>query len=207
MKIRLLLLGDMPTNGYIVYNDKNECIIVDPGFDENKIYSFIEEHKLMPLAIVLTHAHYDHISAIDKIKDIYEIPCCCHEKEKDLLSNSKLNLSGMYGRYKVEIKPDYTFVDEENVSFGSIDFKVMHTPGHTKGGVCLYFERDKFLITGDTLFRGTVGRTDLPTGNFDEITKSLNDKIMKLEDEVIVYPGHGYKTKIGIERKNNPYVD
>lgn len=207
MKIKLLLLGDMPTNGYIVYNDDNECIIADPGFEAEKVYKFVEENGLKPLAIVLTHAHFDHISAVNEVKNRYNIGCYCHEYEKELMRDAVLNLSGLNGRDKVEISPDYTFVDDEVVQIGGISFKVMHTPGHTKGGVCLYFEKDKILITGDTLFRGTVGRTDLPTGNYNEIIRSLNDKLMKLDDDVAVYPGHGYKTTVGIERRNNPYVD
>lgn len=207
MKIKLLLLGDMPTNGYVVSNTgTGECFIVDPAFDAEKIIEYIDKEGLHPVAILLTHGHYDHITALGAVKEKYDIPVWCGRQEEALLKNPKINLSNGFGHRAVTVVPD-RLLDAGHVNVAGFDVEVIETPGHTAGGVCYYIASEKVLFSGDTLFRGTIGRTDLPTGNYEELLDSLNHKLMVLEDETTVYPGHGFRSSIAMEKKQNPYVE
>ena len=206
MNIKMILVGPMPTNCYIVYKDDSKsCIIIDPGYDAYKIKKFIDDNNLEPKAIVLTHGHYDHISAINNVRELYSIPVYSDKNEVELIKDPKLNLS-INTDMSVCEHVDIIMDDYQEVIIDDIKFINISTPGHTAGGCCLYFEEDKFLISGDTLFNGTIGRTDLPTGSYDELVSSVNKKLMILPEDVIVYPGHGYRTKIGYEKSSNPYV-
>ncbi len=189
-------------NVYIV-KENNSCFVVDPGYDFEGIKNIIKENSLEPKFIILTHGHGDHIGSVQKIKDLYNIPVYAHEEEKELLEKPELNLSSsMYGN--ISIKADYYLKDNDEVKFEGSTLKVIHTPGHTKGGMCILLNNN--LFTGDTLFAGSIGRSDFPTGNYDELINSVNNKLMILDDDIVVYPGHNSATTIGRERVNNPYV-
>ena len=203
IKVETLVLGFVSTNGYIISNDKQESILIDPSADARRIISQLEEKKLKPLAILLTHAHFDHIGAIDEIVNKYEIPVYLHEKEKIKLIDGKENLSLSHGvDFKVKTKP--TILSDKKFSIGGFDIEYFNTPGHTIGGVSFLIE--DCLMTGDTLFAGSIGRTDFPGGSMEQEIESIRMLISKLNPNTKVYPGHSPSTSLGEEARSNPYL-
>ena len=199
IKIKKMILGVIDTNIYIIYDDKvKEAVIVDPADEPGRIMNAIKKLNVKPVAIFLTHGHYDHIMAANFLKNYYQIPILAHNKEKTLLKDSLLNLSGE-NDCSMKVYPDIFVKDKEEIEVGSMTFKVFYTPGHTVGSCCYYMESEKIMFSGDTMFAGTCGRCDLPTGDPVKMAKSL-EKLLKLPDEVVVFPGHGDQTVIGIER-------
>ena len=206
MKIESLVLGMVQTNCYLLINrSTSECIIVDPADSPQKIENHITRQGYHPVAILLTHGHFDHILGVNALKKTFSIPVYAAKDEEEILTHSGKNLSSQFGTdYKVNA--DYQLEDGAELSLAGTKIKAMLTPGHTKGSMCYYFEEDGFLISGDMLFCESVGRTDLPTGNSTEIMKSLREKVLVLPDETIVYPGHGEVTDIAHEKAYNPYA-
>lgn len=205
MRLKSFVVSLMETNSYIVCNeDTNNGIIIDPGAEAERIIDFIKTEKINICAVVLTHAHFDHIGAASEIKEFTNAPVCICEKEEIIAENSKYNLSANYG-VPLEFKADEILKDGNNYTFKDLTFNIIHTPGHTPGSCCIYFENEGVLFSGDTLFYQNVGRTDFYFGSMEDMLNSLN-KLMKLDDNVIVYTGHGPKTSIGFERKHNPYL-
>lgn len=199
IKIKKMILGVIDTNLYIVYdNDKKEAVIIDPADEPGRIMNAIKKLDVKPVAIFLTHGHYDHILAANFLKNYYHIPIVAHNREKTLLKNSNLNLSAE-NECSTKVYPDIFVKDKEEVEVGGMTFKVFYTPGHTAGSCCYYMESEKIMFSGDTMFAGTCGRCDLPTGDPVRMAKSI-EKLLKLSDEVVVFPGHGDQTVIGIER-------
>ena len=199
IKIKKMILGVIDTNLYIVYdNDKKEAVIIDPADEPGRIMNAIKKLDVKPVAIFLTHGHYDHILAANFIKNYYHIPIVAHNREKTLLKNSNLNLSAE-NDCSTKVYPDIFVKDKEELEVGGMTFKVFYTPGHTAGSCCYYMESEKIMFSGDTMFAGTCGRCDLPTGDPVRMAKSI-EKLLKLSDEVVVFPGHGDQTVIGIER-------
>ncbi len=206
MKIISLILGPVGTNCYLLINEEtNETIIIDPADNSTAIKQKIKMEELTPVAILLTHGHFDHIMAATDIANEYNIFIHSYYEERDLLGDSKLN-AGYLIRTNFTLVPHKEFKDKEILRFGGMELLVIHTPGHTKGSVCFYHEESQCLITGDTLFRESVGRTDLPTGNSHTIQKSITERLFKLDDAVKVYPGHGETTTIGYEKMYNPFL-
>ena len=209
IKINTVHVGMIGTNCYIVYKDNTEslreAIIIDPGDDADKIYDKVEELGVKPVAILLTHGHFDHILAVNQVASKYNIDIYASEEEKKLLGDAMLNLSGGYRRDSI-VKEYIKICDGQELELANIKIKTILTPGHTGGSMCYYIENEDVLFSGDMLFRESVGRTDFPTGSESQIINSLNNKLMKLEDKVEVYPGHGPATTIGYERVNNMYV-
>ncbi len=199
IKIKKMILGVIDTNLYIVYdNDKKEAVIIDPADEPGRIMNAIKKLDVKPVAIFLTHGHYDHILAANFLKNYYHIPIVAHNREKTLLKNSNLNLSAE-NECSTKVYPDIFVKDKEEVEVGGMTFKAFYTPGHTAGSCCYYMESEKIMFSGDTMFAGTCGRCDLPTGDPVRMAKSI-EKLLKLSDEVVVFPGHGDQTVIGIER-------
>ena len=207
MKLTTLVVGPFEVNCYLYQDEQtNDGIIIDPGASEELIFESVESMGLVPKAILLTHGHGDHIAAVEAVKDRYQVPLYIGEGEAELLANPSANVSAMFGQPIVAPEADHVVCDEQLITFGSISLKVLATPGHTIGGVCYLDEREANLFSGDTLFWGSVGRTDLPGGSAAILIESIRSKILSLPDDITCYPGHGPKTTIGAERSNNPFL-
>ena len=198
-------VGLMGVNCYIL-GDKNEAIIVDPGSDAEGIVKTLDDNKITAKFIVLTHCHFDHIMAVEQLIEKLSVKLIACQKEKNNLLDSSVNYTDRYSRKPVELIADIYVSDGDTVSSGLYEFKVIETPGHTVGSMCLYCEKENLLISGDTLFYASVGRCDLATGNEEKLVESIKTKLFTLPDDVAVLPGHGENTKIGFEKMNNPYI-
>lgn len=206
IKIGKITLGMCQTNTYFLYVEGNsDAIVIDPADRGDLLYDKLKGAGLEPKAILLTHGHFDHIWGVEKLKELSGAQVYASEDEDDFLKDADANCSAGCGR-PCTIEADYLFKDNEVISLCGIEIKVLKTPGHTKGGCCYYIAEEKFLISGDTLFSESVGRTDLPTGSMSTLIRSINEKLMVLPDDVKVYPGHGCTTNIGYERDNNPFL-
>lgn len=203
IEIMTLVLGYVSTNCYIVSNEKKEALIVDPAASADQIIDKINQKDLKPIAILLTHAHFDHIGAIDELCQKYDIPLYVHEKEVIKLKDSTENLSMSYG-IDLTVKAKPILLSEKKFKIGGFEIKYFNTPGHTIGGVCYLIE--EHILTGDTLFAGSVGRTDFPGGSMKNQVSSIRMLISELSPNIKVYPGHGPSTTIGIEAKSNPFL-
>ena len=195
------LMGGDPTNCYIVLDQESkELMVVDPGGDVDKIIEIINILQGKLKYIYITHCHGDHILGVTELQKKMGGKILIHRDDEDGLNNKDINLTGIIGTKEIELEADSRVDDGDLIHLGNLEFKVIHTPGHTAGGSSLYCESENLLFSGDTLFRGTWGRTDLPTSDFMAIMDSITNKLMKLPDETIVYPGHGKSTKIGEEK-------
>lgn len=201
-------LGPLQTNCYILANSKKNCLIVDPGEEGKKLINHLAQRKLKPQAILLTHAHFDHIGAVDDIRNQYHIPVYLHNKEKNWLVDPALNGSQffMMGQIKVR-QADHLISNEGTMTVGDFTFEVYETPGHSPGSVSFYFKEDGIVASGDALFQGSIGRTDLPGGNHEVLIKSIHDKLLVLPEETQVLPGHGPSTTIEMEMDTNPFLN
>ena len=185
--------GD-PTNCYIIVDEESkETMVIDPAGSVDKIEELINILKAKLKYIYLTHCHGDHIGAVTELKNRCGGRILIHRLDSEGLNDKTINLSGVVDLPEIELEADSRVDDGDLLHLGNLEFKVIHTPGHTKGGSSLYCEKEKCLFSGDTLFRGTWGRTDLPTSSREEIMDSIVNKLMKLPDETIVYPGHRIK--------------
>ncbi|TJX16138.1 MBL fold metallo-hydrolase [Tissierella creatinini] len=205
MNILRIPAGIYAANCYLVYSeDDKAAIIVDPGGDADELIDTIETNNLHLKYIVLTHGHGDHIAAVNKIKDRFGVEVLIHEDDAEMLEEGELNLSIKMAMGNIELKSDKTIKEGDRLHFGNLEAKVIHTPGHTKGGICLLIEGS--LITGDTLFKGSIGRSDLYGGDFDLLISSIKNKLLQLPDETVVYPGHGGQSTIGYEKRTNHFL-
>jgi len=206
MLFKQLAVGPLQTNCYILgCRETNEAIIVDPGGDFDLIEKAISKLNLKPVVVVNTHAHIDHIGAVEECKSHYGIKFGLCEKDLPVLKTAP-DAAAMFGLGDIAVpEVDFYLKDGDTVKAGGISFKVINTPGHTKGSVCFFGEN--ILISGDTLFSGSIGRTDLPGGSYKEIISSVVKKLLPLGDGVKVYPGHGDSSTIGEEKLNNPYLN
>jgi glyoxylase-like metal-dependent hydrolase (beta-lactamase superfamily II) len=205
IKVKKIVSSVLDENCYIVYDPESLCaVVIDPGGDDGTIIFEIEKKGLKPEIIVNTHGHYDHIFSDDKLRFKFQIPLAVYKTEVEMLSDSYKNGSEMFGMSITVKKPDILLEDNQeiNLSFGS--FKVLHTPGHTVGGICLLF--DEFLVTGDTLFAGTIGRTDFDGGNYEDMLLSLSRIKKIVPSSISIYPGHGSRTTLTNELQHNPYL-
>lgn len=204
MNIKRIVVGVYAVNCYIVYNDNKNGFIVDPGGDSDDIIKFVDKENIKLEFILLTHGHADHIGAVKIIKEKYDLPIYTSINEKDLLEDPILNLSKSIPPFKdIELIADRWLYDEEIIDFYGEKLYIMETPGHTIGSICILM--DGVVFSGDTLFRMSIGRSDLPTGSFDEIINSVK-KLYNLKKDYRILPGHGAESNLQFERENNPFM-
>ncbi|QHE52954.1 MBL fold metallo-hydrolase [Pontibacillus sp. HMF3514] len=207
MEVEQLPLGTLGTNCYLIEQNK-KTLIIDPGGDAEKLIRMIERRELTPKAILLTHAHFDHIGALDEVRDHFNVPVYVHQEEKDWLEDPEKNGSKFFSMVvsPIQARPADHFIDPGNMTIADFTFEVRHTPGHSPGSVSFVFKDGGFVIAGDTLFEGGIGRTDLPGGNHDLLIESIRKEILSLDAEMEVYPGHGGATTVEKEKLSNPFL-
>lgn len=206
LRVEQYVVGSVQTNCYFAINDNtSEVLIVDPGASAGRLAEIIDEEKLNPVAILLTHGHFDHAGGAAELAKHYGIKVYAEEHEKETLENPAINLSGWEGRELV-YHADVFLRDEQEIDLAGFHIRVFHTPGHTVGGCCYYFSYQNAVFSGDTLFAQSVGRTDFPKGSASALIRSIEEKLMPLPDETTVYTGHNEITTIGTERMYNPYL-
>jgi Zn-dependent hydrolases, including glyoxylases len=210
LKIEVFVFSPIQENTYIIFNDEKDCLIIDPGCyfqqEKDEIKSFIEDNGLKPVMLLNTHCHLDHVFGNKFIADNYHLTLQLHSEEKQLLQLAPA--SGLMFELPFDnYQGSYIFLKEgDKVHLGADELEVIHVPGHSPGSICFYCRKQKFLIGGDVLFNGSIGRTDLPGGNFETLTNNVKQKLLTLPDDVVVYSGHGPATTIGQEKKSNPFV-
>jgi len=209
-QIKVLTFNPVQENTYVLYNEHNECIIIDPGcyFDKEKeeLKSFIVKNQLEPKMLLNTHCHLDHVFGNKYIAEEYKLTLQIHTKEEELLQMapaSGLMFNLPFDNYMGEL----VFLKEGDVvSLRNDKLEVIHAPGHSPGSICFYCEQQKFIIGGDVLFYNSIGRTDLPGGSHEDLVRNIREKLFKLPGDVKVYAGHGPETTIGEEMKSNPFL-
>jgi len=207
IKIYPMPLGDYQANCYILSVGEH-ALIVDPGDEANRIITYLAMNGLKPEAILLTHGHFDHIGALEAMIKQYQIPVYAHVAEKEYFTNVDYNLSLMAGRERIELTDlsTFNFIEQDGViEVMNLPIEVRHVPGHSLGSVAFYFAEDGVVISGDALFNGSIGRTDLVGGNHDQLINSIKTKLFTLADTTVVYSGHGPATTIGDEKATNPF--
>ncbi|KKB42922.1 MBL fold metallo-hydrolase [Bacillus thermotolerans] len=203
-----LPLGPLQTNCYILSNDEKECIIFDPGAEGESLVAWLKQNGLKPLAVLLTHAHFDHIGAVEQVRQEFHIPVYLHKEEEEWMENPALNGSARFELGEVKARAaDHLLTNEAALTIGSFSFRLFHTPGHSPGSISYFFEEGNVVFAGDTLFMGSIGRTDLRGGNHEQLLKSIHNHLLSLPEEVIVLPGHGPATTIGDEMDSNPFLN
>ena len=206
MKVEHSTVGPVETNCYLVTNTKtNELIVIDPGEEADMLISKIKASGAKPAAILLTHAHFDHITGAAAVAGEFGVKIYLHEKDRDTLTDTQMNASWMIG-HPMTYTADIFVKDEQELEIAGFKIRVLFTPGHTPGGCCYYFPYEDVVFTGDSLFCGSIGRTDFKGGSMSDLVRSVKEKLMSLPDKTAVYPGHNESSTIENERMFNPYL-
>ena len=206
MIFEAMTVGSYYSNCYIVGSESSkEAAVIDPGADFKKIDNKINELGVKPKIIILTHAHGDHIGAVEELVEKYGVKVYIHEEDAKALIDSNINFSKVLFGKNISINPDVMLKDGDEIQLGDLKFEIIHTPGHTKGGICI--KVGNIMMTGDTLFNNSIGRTDFPGGSFEEIIDSIQEKIFKYDEDIIIYPGHNSPSTIKSEKLSNPFVN
>ncbi len=210
MQVAVFTFNDFLENTYLLYDETRDCVIIDPGCnnedEKNTLIDFVNGQGLKPVRLLNTHCHIDHVLGNAFVSDYYNLPLETHEGEIPVLK-SCAQVAMMYGIPYEPSPPITKFLDEsQTVQFGSTELKILFTPGHSPASISFYHEETKQIIGGDVLFQGSIGRTDLPGGNMETLLESIRNNFFNLPDDTIVYPGHGPKTSVGVEKKSNPFL-
>ena len=206
LKCDFRVVGPIQTNCYFLYReDTKECLIIDPGYEADKIEAYVQKKQLHVAGILLTHGHFDHLTAADEVRKKFQTKIYASGTEKELMADPRMNVSVMMGD-SVSLKADVWLEDGQELEMLGETMRCILTPGHTGGGMCFYFPKACMLFSGDTLFQESVGRTDFPTGSSRELIRSVREKLLVLPEAVRVYPGHGLMTTIRDEQMFNPYA-
>lgn len=203
--VETIPVGLLQANAYLIAAGR-DAVLIDPGAEPDRILAEVEASAVRVHAVVLTHAHYDHIGAVDDIRAALGCPVCIHEAEREFLAAPELNLSAFVGEPHALGEPDRVFRHGDTLAFGALRLSVRHTPGHSPGGSALLVEGHPICFSGDALFAGSIGRSDLPGGSYQQLIAALRERLLTLPDDTRVYPGHGPATTIGQERRANPYL-
>lgn len=204
MYLKTFVVTEFQTNCYLVSNKLKETLIIDPGGEPEKIINYITSENLNPKYLVNTHIHSDHIGADQRLVNEYNIPLLVHENTQRMLKDNTMNMSNFTG---IDFTPpdNIEYLKEgDKIKLGELSFMVLYTPGHTEGSMSLL--GTDILFTGDLIFRESVGRTDLPTGDFSQLEETIQKKIFTLDEEITIYPGHGPETTVGFEKRNNKFI-
>ena len=206
IKIEKFVLGGVGTNCYIGYNEKiKECFIVDLATYSQEMVSHIRKSGCQVKGILLTHGHFDHIMGIEDFIDEIPTTVYAHQEEEEFLKDPVLNFSAITGKEEYKVNEVIFLKEHQSFQLAGFDIQIIHTPGHTPGGCCYYLPRENVVFTGDTLFNGSIGRTDFPGGDSTLLLSSINEKLLTLPEETEVYPGHIESTTIGKEKRYNPF--
>jgi hydroxyacylglutathione hydrolase len=211
LHVEVFPLGDWVTNCFVLHRvgatPGSLCWIVDAGFDPDELIRYVREHQLQPNQVVLTHAHLDHIAGLHAIRAAWPaIPIVIHRAEECFLIEPMLNLSVILDEPIIAPAATGFLEHGQSISLDGLTFEVRHTPGHSPGGISFYHKAGELVIAGDSLFNGSIGRTDFPTSDHDTLIRSIREQLLTLPDDTAVYPGHGDTTTIGRERRSNPFV-
>ena len=203
----ILPVGPLQCNCSVI-GDEGTCdaVVIDPGDDIDEVLALVRKHGLQVKQIVITHAHIDHVGGAMKLRSATGAPILLNQNDYALLKMLDAQAAWIGVPPPGSVQIDQSLDQSDTVKTGGLTAEVLHTPGHTEGSICLYYPAQKKLIAGDTLFAGSIGRTDLPGGSFDKIIHSLHEKVLALPDETVVLPGHGPETTIGAERESNPFL-
>lgn len=210
IEVKKFTFNPLQENTYVLYDETGECIIVDAGcyfdYEQKELSDFIEEKKLVPVKLVNTHCHLDHIFGITYCRTKYKIPFVAHQEDLFLVEGFVAH-GERWGIPTEPVDGPDEFIDENDViAFGNSKLKLIHVPGHAPGHLVIYSPEQNFLLAGDVLFYGSIGRTDLPKGSYEQLISNIQQKLLVLSEETVVYSGHGPETSIGFEKKSNPFL-
>lgn len=210
MNIDTIVLGEFEANCYCVRKSAKykKCLLIDPGLQPEPLIRFLRANEYQPVSILLTHGHVDHIGGVESIREYWpKVEVTIHEQDAKMLTDPALNLSTMAGTM-VQARPAQVYLNDAQQYYTAADlrFRILHTPGHSPGGICLYSAGDQVLFAGDTLFAGSIGRTDFIGGNYEALIESIKTKLLILPEQTNVYPGHGPQTTIQAEKRFNPFL-
>jgi len=211
IKLKSFVFNPFQVNSFVLFDDSRECLIIDASCyyeqEFQTLFEFIAQNSLNLVAVLNTHGHVDHLTGAKRICDKYSIGLIMHQSDEFLLDNAVEH--GRTFGFKIEAppKPSSYLKDNETFHFGNSEITTFHTPGHSPGSLVFYAKEAKFLIAGDVLFAGSIGRTDLPGGDYNQLIESINSKLMILPSDTRVFPGHGDETTIGAEREHNPFLN
>ncbi len=210
MEIKRIIFSPFEVNTYIIYDKSKDCVIIDPACnnkqEQNYLLKFLEENRLKPVKLLNTHCHLDHVFGNKFVSDSFNLETEAH-KEEEFNINNATNAAKLYGIQMDAPPPIKVFTGEgDSIKFGYSELKILHVPGHTAGSLSFISEEDNFAVVGDVLFKGSIGRTDLPGGDYDTLISNIKTKLFNLPDDMAIYPGHGGETSIGFEKRYNPFV-
>ena len=210
LKIEKFVVNPLQENTFVVSDETGECIFVDPGFyyeeEHTELKKYIKNNNLKPVKIVNTHCHFDHIMGVEFVRNEFKIPFHAHEEDAFWIRRA-VDQGERFDINMKEVSPaEYYFSEGEKIKFGNTEMDIIHVPGHSPGHVVFYDAKNAVLIAGDVLFYGSIGRTDLPGGDYDTLISNIKNKLFQLPDDVKVYCGHGQETTLGFEKKSNPFL-